>query len=249
VFDTLRPIAFAQHAAPVNRMLCHFRLPQGPRDIRHAYTDADFTLYSDIREMVATAALPHNHQFIGPVQWAPKIAPPPWWDEAQRREPIVYLNLGSSGWGKLLPTVLAAVGELGITTITASVGCRRPTQLRANEFVAEFLPGEIAAAAASIVICNGGSPTCYQALAAGKPVIGLPMNLDQYLNMSLVARAGAGILVRPRRCVGVDVATAVRTILGDSSFSHRALALQACIRRSCPHDALNAILASVVEAA
>ncbi len=36
----------------------------------------------------------------------------------------------------------------------------------------------------------------YQVLAAGTPVLGIPMNLDQYLMMDYVRRFGAGELVR-----------------------------------------------------
>ena len=199
VFDTVRPIAFAVHAAPVNRMRRHFDLAPGPRDLRHAYTDADFTLYSDISELVPTAPLPGNHRFIGPVQWAPKVAPPPWWDWIPRDKPIVYLNLGSSGQGRLVPDVLDSLERLPITVIAASAG-RVDLPKRANRpFHAEFLPGDQAAQIASLVVCNGGSPSCYQSLAAGRPVVGVPSNMDQFLNMSLVSRSGAGILVRAGR--------------------------------------------------
>jgi UDP:flavonoid glycosyltransferase YjiC (YdhE family) len=46
------------------------------------------------------------------------------------------------------------------------------------------------------VITNGGSSTGYQALAAGVPVLGIPSNLDQYLAMQAIERAGAGVTLR-----------------------------------------------------
>jgi UDP:flavonoid glycosyltransferase YjiC (YdhE family) len=60
----------------------------------------------------------------------------------------------------------------------------------------EFVPGDRAAAEAALVVCNGGSSTGYQALREGTPVVGLPFNLDQYLAMTAIERAGAGVLVR-----------------------------------------------------
>ncbi len=248
VFDTVRPIAFAVHAAPVNRMRRHFDLAPGPRDLRHAYTDADFTLYSDISELVPTAPLPGNHRFIGPVQWAPKVAPPPWWDWIPRDKPIVYLNLGSSGQGRLVPDVLDSLERLPITVIAASAG-RVDLPKRANRpFHAEFLPGDQAAQIASLVVCNGGSPSCYQSLAAGRPVVGVPSNMDQFLNMSLVSRSGAGILVRAGRDTPRNVALAVGRMLRTPSYSQRAAAIQTCIQRHHPGETVSALLSQMAAA-
>src|SRR5262245_38464638 len=103
LFNLVRPIVFAIHAAPVNRMLRHFKLAPLGRNLLEAYTHADFTLYSDIREFVPVRQLPPTHEFIGPVRWSPAMAPPSWWDRIPTNRPIVYVNLGSSGLGGLLP--------------------------------------------------------------------------------------------------------------------------------------------------
>ena len=50
--------------------------------------------------------------------------------------------------------------------------------------VTDYLPGDIVARHSRLVVCNGGSPTSHQALLAGVPVLGIPDNLDQVLNMS-----------------------------------------------------------------
>src|SRR6185437_13111769 len=55
------------------------------------------------------------------------------------------------------------------------------------------------------VICNGGSPTCYQALSAGVPVIGIASNLDQFLNMLAIERLGAGVMLRADRATVLDI--------------------------------------------
>ena len=124
----------------MNRMLRHFNLPPCPRDLRYTYTDADYTLYSDIPELVPTSPLPANHQFIGPVQWAPNVGLPAWWSEVPRTRPIVYVNLGSSGQGSLLPEILGALDDLPVTVIAATAG-RIELEDRANRpFVANFLP-------------------------------------------------------------------------------------------------------------
>ncbi len=247
VFDLVRPLAFAQHAAPVNRMLRHFSLPRLPRDLRHTYTEADFTLYSDVRELVATTGLPVNHQFIGPVQWAPDVPLPSWWPDVPRDKPIVYVNLGSSGHAGLLPAVLAALRDLPVTVIAASAGRAELGGLGSSRFVTDFLPGDRAATLASIVVCNGGSPTCYQALAAGKPIIGIPTNLDQYLNMSLVARFVAGVLVRGGSYGQRGMVDAVQRVLATPSFADRARAVATCIERYAPANAFSLVLQKALD--
>ncbi len=61
-----------------------------------------------------------------------------------------------------------------------------------------LVDGNDIAKRASLVICNGGSPTAYQALAQGTPVIGIPSNMDQLLAMRFIEDAEAGKLVRFR---------------------------------------------------
>ncbi|MBB5017344.1 UDP:flavonoid glycosyltransferase YjiC (YdhE family) [Chitinivorax tropicus] len=244
-FDCFRPIAFAQHAKPINRMLAHFGLPQSQRDLRMAYTLADYTLYSDLPQLVSTHNLPNHHRFIGPVQWAPNVPTPRWWDDIPIDKPIVYVNLGSSGHGRLLPEVLDTLDGMPVTVIAATAGRVELKHLASNEFVADFLPGDQAVKLASLVICNGGSPTCYQALAAGRPIIGLPINLDQYLNMSLVQAAGVGTLIRSGKHTTREIAATAQHILQSPSFAAKATALQQHIAQSNPAQALIDLIESL----
>ena len=83
------------------------------------------------------------------------------------------------------------------------------------------------------VICNGGSPTCYQAFSAGVPVIGIASNLDQYLNMRAVENANAGVLIRPQQ-VRSRLATDVHTALASKMLTQSAQQLRSIIERSQP---------------
>jgi UDP:flavonoid glycosyltransferase YjiC (YdhE family) len=46
-----------------------------------------------------------------------------------------------------------------------------------------------------MVLCHGGSGTTYGALAAGLPIVFVPMFADQRTNARLIAVAGAGIVI------------------------------------------------------
>jgi UDP:flavonoid glycosyltransferase YjiC (YdhE family) len=199
LFNLARPLAFALHSMPLNRVRRAYQMPSLGHDLRRIYTDADHVLYADIPEMFPARDLPVTHSYLGPVLWSPPTELPAWWDALPRARDIVYVTLGSSGQGALLPKVLHALSPLPVTVIAATAGTVNPGLLPDNAHVASYLPGELAAQRARLVICNGGSPTSQQALAAGVPVLGIAGNLDQYLNMDGVLRSGAGALVRSDR--------------------------------------------------
>nr|AAA50942.1 u0002h [Mycobacterium tuberculosis] len=100
----------------------------------------------------------------------------------------------------------------------------------ANAFVADYLPGEAAAARSAVVVCNGGSLTTQQALVAGVPVIGVAGNLDQHLNMEAVERAGAGVLLRTERLKSQRVAGAVMQVISRSEYPTSRRATRRCLR-------------------
>ena len=199
LFRMVRPMAFASHSLPLNRVRRKFGLPTLGWDVRRVYTDADYTLYMDVPELFPATAMPDNHAYLGPVIWSTPSAPPAWWYTLPQDRPIVYVTLGSSGQGLLLPLVLQALEALPVTVLAATAGNVKLGKVPANAYVADYLPGEEAARRSRLVICNGGSPTSQQALAAGVPVVGIASNLDQFLNMHGVAKAGAGVLLRADR--------------------------------------------------
>ncbi|MTV41715.1 glycosyltransferase [Duganella radicis] len=201
LFKLVRPMAFALHCRPLNRVRRAYRMPSLGHDLRRIYTDADRVLYADIPEMFPAHDLPATHSYLGPVTWSPSTPAPAWWDHLPAGRDVVYVTLGSSGQGALLPKVLQALAPLPLTVMAATAGNVDPGLLPANVHVATYLPGEQAARRSRLVICNGGSPTSQQALAAGVPVLGIAGNLDQYLNMDGVVRAGAGALLRSDRLV------------------------------------------------
>jgi len=67
----------------------------------------------------------------------------------------------------------------------------------ANVHVEAWVPQADALAAAAAVVCHGGSGTTFGTLAAGLPLVIVPMFADQPANARLVESAGAGLAVEP----------------------------------------------------
>jgi UDP:flavonoid glycosyltransferase YjiC (YdhE family) len=214
-FRLLRPLAFALHTVPLNRLCREYGRPLVGADLRRIHTAADFVLYSDVPALAPTRNLPASHVYLGPVRWSPATELPAWWTELPSDRPLVYVTLGSSGQRDVLPIVLGGLSDMAVTVIAATAGSVPPSPVPANAYVNDYLPGDQAAARADLVISNGGSPTTYQALAAGKPVLGIATNLDQFLNMEAIQRAGVGAVLRAGRLTAPSVRRTVDQLLGD----------------------------------
>lgn len=226
IFSRFERIGYAQHAVPVNRLRRKYGLPGIGSDFRAALMDGDLTCFADLPEVIPTAPLPANQRFIGPVPWSPTVPLPLWWGEMREcrgQRSLVYVTLGSSGPAGVLQSVLDGLAGLPVDVIASTAGRAEALRVPANARVADLVPGDQACAAADLVICNGGSPGTYQALAHGKPVIGLATNMDQFLNMAAVEDAGCGRLVRSRSVTAEWVAHMVLTLLADRSLAARAV--------------------------
>ncbi|MDH3979081.1 MAG: glycosyltransferase [Gammaproteobacteria bacterium] len=223
LFRLVRPLIFAAHTIPMNRVRKEWGQPLLGTDLRRVYTDADHTLYADVPGFIETAGMPDDHHhFLGPVLWSPPQAFPDWWNEVRNDRPIIYVTPGSSGDSRLLTNVLQALAGLPVEVMVATAGQSSAAPVPANVHSADYLPGMQAAARADLVICNGGSPTTQQALAAGTPVLGICSNLDQYLNMQAVATTGAGMMLRAGKASVGAVRAAVERLLADPSCQEAA---------------------------
>lgn len=212
LFKAFRPLAFAFHCRPMNRLMARHGLPSLGHDLRKVYTDADHVLLSDVHELHPLQSTDVRHSYIGPLLWSPDVSLPPWWDERDDR-PVIYVNLGSSGPHSLLPTILGALASLPVRVWASTAGVPFSGAIPENARLAPYLPGGAATAKACLVICNGGSMTVQQALSEGVPVMGVASNMDQFMSMCPVVEAGAGEIVRADRCSRAAIAQGVRTLL------------------------------------
>ncbi|HEY1150307.1 MAG TPA: glycosyltransferase [Pseudoduganella sp.] len=246
LFRLARPIAFGLHTLPLNNVRRKAGMPSLGFDLNRVYTDADYTLYADVPELFTVNGLPANHRFIGPVLWSPPIPLPDWWTQLPTDRPLIYMTLGSSGQGELLPAALKALAGLPVTVIAATAGKIAVTDVPGNARVADFLPGDDAARRAALVICNGGSPTSQQALVAGVPVIGIASNLDQFLNMQGITSAGAGALLRADRFDPAALRQTVESMLANPQPASAARQIARTFTRYEAGTRFNEVLAEIL---
>lgn len=221
-FSACYPIATRAHAAPVVELFKRLGLGRVPPDLQHAYCQGDFLAHPDMSHLFPSIA-PSN--FLGPVSWQPSVALP---ESVQERpspkQPLVYLNLGSSGSTHLLPDILRALSDLDVYVVAVTAGRQLPSTNTShpNVLLLEYAPGDSMAALASVVICNGGSLGCHQALAHGVPIVAVPSNLDQCLNAEALRSTGAVRVVRTGMNFAHRIRSAVDQLLRDRRWSDAA---------------------------
>lgn len=196
VWSRVRSHAFAWHAAPVNRLLRHYGLPSLRADLRYTYCEGDYTVYPDLPSLVPMGPLPRTHQFIGPVHGTVKPGPLDDLASFQKQRPTVYVNLGSSGPTGVVGRFVAELSKTPVQVIVATAGREGFPNPSENVTVLQYADGARAVGLADLVVCNGGSLASYQALAQGRPVVGIPSNMDQSINAALLENARVGRTAR-----------------------------------------------------
>ena len=226
LFRHIAPLAMRLHTLPLERLRAHHGLPSLGHDLRRCYTDADLRLFANFPELFPEVAESETATFIGPISWSPAANAS--LELATAGRPLVYVTMGSSGDIGVLGSVIEAVGSFDCDIVVSTAGRSVPGKVRTSSTrLFDYLPGEQVCERASLVVCNGGSPTTNQALAQGVPVLGIASNMDQFLNMRAVEEFGAGILVRGDRARPERIRTAAQALLTHPAFAARARALAA----------------------
>jgi UDP:flavonoid glycosyltransferase YjiC (YdhE family) len=165
----------------------------------------------------------------------PRRPLPDWWNGD--RTPLIYLTFGTVAGGLPLAaaayrSALHAVADLParvLLTTGRSLDSKLLGPLPANVHAESWVPQDDVFAEAAVVVCHGGSGTTFGALAAGVPLVIIPMFADQPVNARLVRAAGAGLVVT-RGPASMDaigegfaddaprVREAIEAVLGDDGY-------------------------------
>ena len=225
LFSLIRPLVFAQQAYALNKVRRDYGLHAVGYHLNHIFSDADYTLYADLPELVPTINLPAHHRYIGPVVWSfGKL--PYWWSSLRDSVRTAYVTMGTSGREDLTQLAAHTLADMGWQVLMATARPGSVTGVRSDVWVANYLPGIRAASKADLVVCNGGSAAVYQALAAGTPVLGIPMNLDQYLMMHYLRRFESGDYIRAGLATAELVTRMVRRMDESPHYKTRAVQLR-----------------------
>lgn len=188
---------------------------------------------------------------------------PDWW--APSDAPLVYLTFGTvlahmSIAASVFRTALQAVKDLD-ARVLLTVGRRFDRSalgpVPPHVHVESWIDQRDVLDHADLVVCHGGSGTVYGSLAAGVPLVVVPLFADQFENGRRIAERGAGVIVESepatsvgdRRPIEEDDASGITegitTVLGEPSY-RRAAGEIAAEMDACPgvEEVLTSLLTS-----
>lgn len=223
VFRLVAPVAFRLHARPMEKLRQHYGMPGFRHDLRQCYTDADLRLFANPQPLFPEVKEHAGARFLGPVAWSPDGQLP---ENFPSDKQHIYVSMGSSGSMEALKAIAEALRHDPRPVVIATAGRPAPSLPSNNRLqVHDYLPGAAAMQNASLVICNGGSPTTNQALSTGVPVLGIPTNMDQFLNMRAIQNHQVGLSIRADRITVEQVGHALQQLQAQSVFHARAASL------------------------
>ena len=76
-----------------------------------------------------------------------------------------------------------------------------------------------------IAIIHGGQGSVQTAINAGIPIVGIPLHIEQGLNVAMIERHGAGLLQIKHNINPLDIKEKVEQILADNSYKENMMKL------------------------
>lgn len=199
-------------------------------------------LFPDVEQFYDRRLNDGHGVFLGPLQWSPKRNVGAAVGESSARD--VYLSLGSSGPPEEFSRLLRVIQELGLTAIASAAGHHGDYE-EFREYgidVFDYVNGDQACRDATVVICNGGSPATYQALSAGRPVLGLSSNYDQALNMSVVEDRGFGVQLPLAATNQARLKRALRQLIENARYAQSARVARSMLSDVNLHDRVSSFI-------
>jgi MGT family glycosyltransferase len=175
--------------------------------------------------------LPANVRYVGP-----RLADPAWageWTPPPGDTPLVLVGLSSTymAQGELLGRIVAALGTLpvrALVTLGPSLELDALGAVPSNVTVVAAAPHAEVLKQAALVVTHAGHGTIIKSLAAGVPVVALPMGRDQPDNAARMVAAGAGVSLKPSANVEA-IRAAVADVLATPSYTAAAGRLAAAM--------------------
>jgi MGT family glycosyltransferase len=170
----------------------------------------------------------------------PRLDDPAWVGELELpagEEPLVLVGLSSShqGQDEVMRRAAAALGTLPVRGLVTTGPAVEPFGAADNVTVVRSAPHAAVLPHAAAVVTHGGHGTVIKALAAGVPLVVLPMGRDQLDVAARVTAAGAGVRVKPKASPA-KVAAAVREVLEQPGYRRNAERLAAAIAKEIRED-------------
>lgn len=177
---------------------------------------------------------PPGLRFVGPLPADPQAGDlplPAWWADVERAERVVVVTQGTIAnrdATALFEPALRALAHLdALVVVTTGHDGPELSGVPRNARVGGFVPFDLLLPHCDVLVTNGGYGAVLKALSCGVPMVVAGDSEDKPEIAAHVAWSGAGIDLRTGRPDDEALASAVRTVLADPSYTRAAQRLQA----------------------
>ena len=201
----------------VNRTAKRFGVP-GYASI-FEYWRGDITLVAEPPGF-SNATLPPNHFFTGPLVPVDEFALPKEVAALPRDKPLIYFAMGSSGTPEIVARLIESFAGKPyrvIAPVKFQLARVPGVHIPSNVLVTDWLPALQVNRMADLAVIHGGVGTVMTAALAGKPVVGVGMQMEQVANLACLERLGFAVRVSKSKNPSAKVQKAIERLLHDDA--------------------------------
>jgi len=188
------------------------------------YWRGDITLVAEPPEL-SGVKLPPKHFFIGPLIPHDEFPLPEEIRNIPRDKPLIYFAMGSSGTRGIVARIIESFEGKPyrvIAPVKSKLSQVANVHIPLNVLVTDWLPAIQVNKMADLAVIHGGVGTVMTAALAGKPVVGVGMQMEQVANLAGLERLGFAIRVQKSRDPSKRVQEAIAKLLNDESAKSKA---------------------------
>jgi MGT family glycosyltransferase len=157
--------------------------------------------------------------------------PPPSWLDALESRPTVLVSMGTvfHRTAAIYEAVLEGLRDEPVNLLVAAGFDQEPGRFGpqpTNVRVEPYLPVAALLPRCDLFVTHGGFNSVKESLAAGVPMVVIPISADQPYSGERCAALGVGVVLGPDERSSSDIRRAARTVLADRSFASRAKEMQ-----------------------
>ena len=189
----------------------------------------------------AAPFVPDNVRYVGPVLDEPAWVQPLSLPEPDDPRPLVLVALSSTfqDQAALIQRIIDALSGLPVRAVVTTGPALDPARFSASEpvRVVQSAPHGPLIDRAALVVTHCGHGTTLKSLAAGVPMVCIPMGRDQDDTAARVVHHGAGVRLPPRASTQ-QIRAAIQKVLANNEYRLAATRLADVIAAECAASTL-----------
>ena len=207
---------------PVNKAASHYGV-DGYKSI-FDYWRGDLTMVAEPAEF-SGVQLPPNYYYTGPLIARQDFPLPDEIKNIPHDKPIIYFAMGSSGTPQIIARIIESFEGKPyrvIAPVKQHLDKVPGVKIPSNVMVTDWLPAHLVNKLADLSLIHGGIGTVMTAAYAGKPVVGVGMQMEQVANLACLVRKGFAIRVAKSNDPSKKIQQAIQLLLSDQDAKDKA---------------------------